>query len=50
MCDRFFHKIYLVSISRKYTWIQHLKDKKANAVLHGFAEIVNESNRNQNKL
>ena len=40
----------VIDFSTKYTWIQHLKDKKANAVLHGFAEIVNESNRNQNKL
>ena len=34
----------------KYAYVESLKDKKGKAVLNGFIEIVNETNRKPNKL
>ena len=41
MCDRCF---------QTYVWVKSLKDKKAKTVLHGFTEIVNESNPKPSRL
>ena len=41
MCDRCFHT---------YVWVKSSKDKKAKTVLHGFTEIVNESNPKPSRL
>ena len=40
----------MIDIFTKYGWIKTLKDKTAQIVLHGFAEIVNKSKRKTNKL
>ena len=34
----------------KYAWVKPLKDKKGKTAPNAFIEIVNESNRNPNKL
>ena len=34
----------------KYAWVKPLKDKKGKTVLNASIEIVNECNRNPNKL
>ena len=41
MCDRCFHT---------YVWVNSSKDKKAKTILHGFTEIVNESNPKPSRL
>ena len=33
-----------------YAWVKPLRYKRAETVLHGFIEIVNESKRKSNKL
>ena len=40
----------MIDAFTKYTWLEPVKDKKAEAVVHGFIGIVNESKRKQNKL
>ena len=40
----------VIDIFTKYAWIKPLKYKKGKIVLNAFIEIVNESNRKQNKL
>ena len=40
----------LVDVSIKYPWVKPLKHKNAKTILHGFAEIENESKRKPNKL
>ena len=40
----------VINVFTKYAWVKHLKGKKAETVLHGFIEIVNESNRKLNGL
>ena len=40
----------MIDIFSKYAWVKPLKDKKGKTVLNAFIEIVNESNRKQNKL
>ena len=35
---------------QEYEWVKPLKDKKSKTVLNVFIEIVNESNREPNKL
>ena len=40
----------VIDVFTEYAWIKPLKDKKGNAVLNAFTEIVNESNHKPNKL
>ena len=40
----------VIDIFTKYAWVKPLKDKKARTVLHDLIEIVNESEREPNKL
>ena len=40
----------VIDVFTEYAWIKPLKDKKVNAVLNAFTEIVNESNHKPNKL
>ena len=40
----------VIDVFTKYASIKRLKDKKAKTVLHGFIEIVNESECKPNKF
>ena len=40
----------VIGVFTKYTWVKPLKDKNGKTDLKAFIEIVNESNRKQNKL
>ena len=40
----------MIDVFTKHAWVRPLKDKKTNAVHHGFVEIVNKSKRKPNKL
>ena len=40
----------VIDVFTKYVWVKFLKDRKGKTVLKAFIEIVNESNRKQNKL
>ena len=40
----------VINVFTKYAWVKHLKGKKAETVLHGFIEILNESNHKLNGL
>ena len=40
----------VVDVCTKYPWVKPLKEKKGKTVLNVFIEIVNQSNRKQNKL
>ena len=48
MCQIFY--VWYIDVLIKHAWIQHLKDKTGKTILHGFAEISNESKHNPNKL
>ena len=39
-----------MDVLTKYAWVKPLKDKKGKTVLDAFIEIINESNREPNKL
>ena len=39
----------VIDVFTKYAWVKPLKDKKAETVLRGFIERVNESKRKPNK-
>ena len=38
----------VIDVFTKYAWVKPLKDKKSKIVLHGFIEIVKESERKLN--
>ena len=40
----------VIDVFTKYAWVKPLKDKKGKTVLTAFIEIVNECNRQSNKL
>ena len=40
----------VIGVFTKYTWVKPLKGKNGKTDLKAFIEIVNESNRKQNKL
>ena len=40
----------VIDVFTKYAWVKPLQDKKDKISLNAFIEIVNESNRNPNKL
>ena len=39
-----------IDVFTKYAWVKPLKDQNDKTVLNAFIEIVNKSNRKQNKL
>ena len=42
--------LYVIDVFTTYAWVKPLKDKNGKTVLNAFIEIVNESNRQPNKL
>ena len=40
----------VIDVFTKYAWVMPFKDKSAKKVLHGFIEILNESNRKPKKI
>ena len=42
--------LYVINVFIKYAWFKPLKNKKGKTFLNAFIEIVNESNRNRNRL
>ena len=44
------HLLCIIDVVTKYAQVKPLKNKKCKIVLNAFIKIVNESNRNPNKL
>ena len=44
------YSLCVIDVFTKYNWVKSLKDRKAIAVLHGFAEQENKYNCQPNKL
>ena len=46
----FIYLLCVIDVFAKYAWVKPLKDKKGKTLLNAFIEIVDESNREPNKL